>query len=81
MSELSESFTTKIKAHVRNKLKGELNKDAKTKAGFIFDDMYELIIYLWNRSNRKLSLKPIDYYMTDGDKKGRINDKWILFRE
>ena len=75
ITDLLETFVTKIKDQMRKIDVSDLNQNAKSKKGFNFNEMYELIIYLWNRSNRKLSLKPIDYYMTERDMNGK--DKMI----
>ena len=45
----------------------------KVRNGFDFDEMYGLLIYLWNKSNRQLSIKPINNFMTDGDLNGDVN--------
>lgn len=63
-------FLNKIRPHIRDIEIGEIKRESMSGKGYNFMEMYELLVYLWNKSNRKLSLKPVDYYMTDGDLNG-----------
>ena len=70
LNNFADAFLSKIKPHIREVEQSKLKSEAGNKGGFNFEEMYELLIFLWNKSNRRLSLKPIDYYMTERDLNG-----------
>ena len=73
LTRFTKPFLSKIKSHIREEEIVGLKRESHGKSGFEFNEMYELLIYLWNRSNRRLSLKPVNYFMTDGDVNGDID--------
>ena len=73
LTHFTKPFLSKIKSHIRKEELSDIKRESQGKSGFEFNEMYELLIYLWNRSNRRLSLKPVNYFMTDGDINGDID--------